>query len=128
MRKAFTLLETIITLIIIGLLAVVLTESYLTITKTAFKIEQEKNLTEETLMLTQILESITDTATIDYEEYASSLSGLNGFTGVLYLTGGQRSGVSIYSTGKCLDLVGNEFAMSETDTYPDPAEVIFQHS
>jgi len=128
MRKAFTLLETIITLIIIGLLAVVLTESYLTITKTAFKIEQEKNLTEEALMLTQILESITDTATIDYERYAFSLSGSSGFVGVLYLTGGQWSGVSIYSTGgACLSLSGGEFTMKE-DMYPDPAEIIFQHS
>jgi type II secretory pathway pseudopilin PulG len=43
-----------IVMIIIGILAIVLTESYLTISRVALKIEQEKNLSEESLVLTQI--------------------------------------------------------------------------
>lgn len=72
-KKAFTLVETMIVLVIIGILAVVLTQSYLTISKIAFTIEQEKNLSEEALMLTQMIQSITEDATIDYEKYNGSL-------------------------------------------------------
>ncbi|MDR2191199.1 MAG: prepilin-type N-terminal cleavage/methylation domain-containing protein [Candidatus Peribacteria bacterium] len=128
MRKAFTLVETLIVIIIIGILAAVLIESYLTITKIAFKIEQEKNLSEEALMITQIFQSIADTATIDYEKYTENninLSGENGFVNTLYLTGGQRTGASIYSTGTCLS--GNAFAM-QNGVYPDASAIIFAHS
>ncbi|MDR0607781.1 MAG: type II secretion system GspH family protein [Candidatus Peribacteria bacterium] len=97
-KQAFTLVETLITLVIIGLLAVVLTQAYLTITKVAFVIEQEKHLSEEALMLTQILQSITEEATIAYDKYASTLSASHGFVGTLYLTGGQRTGTSIFSS------------------------------
>jgi type II secretory pathway pseudopilin PulG len=58
-----------IVMIIVGILAVVLTESYITISRTALKIEQEKNLSEESLILTQIFQAISDEATIDYERY-----------------------------------------------------------
>ncbi|MDR2416100.1 MAG: prepilin-type N-terminal cleavage/methylation domain-containing protein [Candidatus Peribacteria bacterium] len=132
MPKAFTLIETLIVIIIIGILAVVLTESYLTITKIAFKIEQEKNLSEESLMITQIFQSIADTATIDYEKYKdtdgkSILAQTNGFVDTLYLTGVLRSGTSIFSTGMCLSGEG-EFQPDATGIYPDPTEKISQHS
>jgi prepilin-type N-terminal cleavage/methylation domain-containing protein len=97
-KKAFTLVETIIVLVIIGLLAVVLTQAYLTISKIAFVIEQEKTLSEEALMLTQVLQSLTEEATIDYDTYHSTLASTNGFTETLYLTGGQRTGTSIFSS------------------------------
>ena len=102
--KAFTLVETIIVLVIVGLLATVLIQSYLTISKIAFMVEQEKNLTEESLLLTQMLNSIAESSTIDYERYGSSLAEIHGFTGTLYLTGGQRAGTSIVSSGECLPL------------------------
>jgi hypothetical protein len=50
-------------------LAVVLTESYLTISRTALRVEQQKNLSEESLVLTQIFQAISDEATIDYDKY-----------------------------------------------------------
>jgi type II secretory pathway pseudopilin PulG len=56
-------------IVIIGILAVVLIEAYLTISKTALRIEQEKNLSEESLVLTQIFQAISDEATIDYAMY-----------------------------------------------------------
>ena len=106
--KWFTLIEMLIVIVIIWILAVVLVESYLTISKTALKIEQEKNLSEESLILTQIFQAISDEATIDYEKYWSTLSGSNWFTWILYLTWGQWSWTSIYTTGwDCLDLNRN---------------------
>jgi hypothetical protein len=35
------------------------------------KVEQEKNLSEESLILTQIFQAISDEATIDYEQYSN---------------------------------------------------------
>ena len=72
MKKAFTLLETLISLVIIGILAVVLVQAYTTISGIAFRIQQEKNLSEESLMLTQIFQSLSDTTTIDYEAYVAN--------------------------------------------------------
>ena len=45
--KWFTLIETMIVMVIVGILAVVLIESYTTISRIALKIEQEKNISEE---------------------------------------------------------------------------------
>jgi len=94
-------------MVIIGILAVVLTESYIRVSKVALRVEQEKNMSEESLILTQVFQAISDEAIIDYERYGSSLSGSNWFTWVLYLTWWQWSGVSIYTTGNCLGLDGN---------------------
>jgi len=104
--KWFTLLEMLIVITIIGILAVVLTESYITISRTALKIEQEKNLSEEALVLTQVFQAISDEATIDYDKY-SELQNSNWFTETLYLTWWQWSWTSIYTTGNCLPLDGN---------------------
>jgi hypothetical protein len=60
-------------MVIIGILAVVLTESYLTISRVALRVEQEKNLSEESLVLTQVFQAISDEATIDYDKYNGSL-------------------------------------------------------
>ena len=122
--KWFTLVEMIIVIVIIGILAVVLTESYITISRVALRVEQEKNLSEESLILTQIFQAISDEATIDYEKYENSLKGTNWFTGTLYLTWGQWSWTSIYTTGEsCLELEWN-FPANDDGNYPDYSEKI----
>ena len=124
--KWFTLVEMLIVMVIIGILAVVLTESYITISKVALRVEQEKNISEESLILTQIFQSIADEATIDYEAYSGNsikLSESDWFTDILYLTWGQWSGTSIYTTGECLELEWN-FPAKEDGTYPDYSEKI----
>lgn len=125
--KWFTLLEMIIVMIIVGILAVVLTESYTTISRTALKIEQEKNLSEESLILTQIFQAISDEATIDYNAYSEKeidLSATSWFTDILYLTGWQWSWTSIYTTwDDCLEL-DNNFPSNADGTYPDVSEKV----
>ena len=129
MLKWFTLLEMMIVMVIIWILAVVLTESYTTISRTALKIEQEKNLSEESLILTQVFQAISDEATIDYDAYSGdnsqNLKANSWFTNILYLTWGQRSWTSIYTTGgnNCLDL-DNDFSVDEDGNYPDISERI----
>ena len=105
--KWFTLIEMLIVIIIIWILAVVLTESYITISKTALRIEQEKNLSEESLILTQVFQAISDEATIDYDKYWSTLEEYKWFTWTLHLTWGQRTWTSIYTTWNCLNLDKN---------------------
>ena len=105
--KWFTLIEMIITMIIVGILAVVLVEAYITVSKIALRVEQQKNISEESLVLTQIFQSISDEATIDYERYNQNdinLGDSNWFVDILYLTWGNRSWTSVYTTWNCLDL------------------------
>lgn len=108
----FTLIEMLIVMVIIWILAVVLTESYITISRTALKIEQEKNLSEESLIITQVFQSIADEATIDYGAYSGNninLTETSWFTKILYLTWWQWSWTSIYTTwSDCLNL-DNDF-------------------
>lgn len=99
-----------IVIVIIWILAVVLIESYLTISKTALRIEQEKNISEESLILTQVFQAISDEATIDYERYENEeLDSIWWFTDILHLTWWQWSWTSIYTTWgeNCLDLDKN---------------------
>jgi len=117
--KWFTLIEMLIVIVIVGILAVVLIESYITISKTALRVEQEKNLSEESLILTQVFQAIADEATIDYDAYSDKsieLSDANWFTDILYLTWGQWSWTSIYTTWceNFLDLDGN-FELDENN-------------
>lgn len=110
--KWFTLIEMLIVIVIVWILAVVLTESYITISRTALKIEQEKNLSEESLILTQVFQAISDEATIDYEAYSGhniKLTNSWWLTDILYLTWWQWTWTSIYSSGEdCLEL-DNDF-------------------
>ena len=116
MRKAklkwFTLIEMLIVMFIIGILAVVLTECYITVSKVALRVEQEKNLSEESLILTQVFQAISDEATIDYEAYSGdnnqNLEETSWFTNILYLTWWQWSWTSINTKGDdCLELEWN---------------------
>lgn len=104
--KAFTLLEVLLVMVIIWILAVVLTEAYITISRIALKVEQEKNLSEESLTLTQVFQSVADEAQIDYTKY-DNLEWSWWFTDILHLTWNQWSGTSIYTTWECLDLDWN---------------------
>lgn len=115
--KWFTLIEMLIVIVIIWILAVVLTESYITISKTALKIEQEKNISEESLVLTQIFQSISDESTIDYERYRNENINLKSswwLTDVLYLTWDIWSGTKISTSWDCLDLT-DDFLVEEKD-------------
>jgi hypothetical protein len=44
-------------------------KTYSTITQISFRIGQDKELAKESLILSQVLDNISQTATIDYEQY-----------------------------------------------------------
>ena len=125
--KWFTLLEMLIVMVIIGILAVVLTESYIFISKTALRIEKQKNISEESLILTQIFQSIADEATIDYSKYNDELKNSNWYTNILYLKSWEwenATEIKIYTKWAwCLDLNAN-FEPDENWNYPDISEDI----
>ena len=99
-KSAFTLVEILIVVILFGLLSGVILKTYTTITKVAFRIEQDKELAKETLVLSQVLQNLAAEATIDYSQY-HDLKNTNGITDTLYLTGGQRTGTQLFSTWNC---------------------------
>lgn len=109
----------IIVMVIIGILAVVLTESYLTISRVALRVEQEKNLSEESLVLTQVFQAISDEATIDYDRYNGSLEVSKWFTDVLYLTWDAWSGSQISYSGNCLWLDEHIYLEDESKVLQD---------
>lgn len=79
-------------------------KSYSTITMLAVRIEQDQALAKELLLFSQVLENIAEEATIDYaayQEHHIDLRATKGLTEVLYLTGGQRTGVAIKTRGNC---------------------------
>lgn len=116
-KSAFTLVEFIIVIVLFGMLSGIILQTYTTITKVSFRIEQDKELAKQTLIVSQMLDNLSQTATIDYERYGNSLTTSQGITDILYLTGGQRTGVQIFSTGNCekAGRLYNENYLAETD-------------
>lgn len=103
-KSGFTLVEILIVVVLFGLLSGIILETYTTITKVAFRMEQDKELAQETLILSQVLQNISEEATIDYHKYQEKeidLQGMNGITNTLYLTGWNRTGTQISSTWTC---------------------------
>ena len=67
-KSAFTLVEILIVVVLFGLLSGIILKTYTTITKVAFRMEQDKELAKETLVLSQVLQNIAAEATIDYSQ------------------------------------------------------------
>ncbi len=105
--KWFTLIETLIVVVIIWILSVILMRTYTFVSQISFRIQQEKNVTQETLFLSQIIQNLSDKNSIDYDRYSSELwqwylISKSWFTNILYLSG-QDWKIEIYSTWTCID-------------------------
>jgi prepilin-type N-terminal cleavage/methylation domain-containing protein len=68
-HKAFTLIEVIIVTLILGLLAGLLLNTYVTMTKIAFRVQQEKSMTEQIVYVMQVIQNLAEKNTIDYVRY-----------------------------------------------------------
>ena len=68
-NKAFTLIEVIIVTLILGLLAGLLLNTYVTMTKIAFRVQQEKAMTEQIVYVMQVMQNLAEKNTIDYVRY-----------------------------------------------------------
>jgi len=105
--KWFTLVETLIAVIVIWILAVILMKTYTFISQISFRIQQEKNVIQETLFISQIFQTLSNRNNIDYNKYNQAkgtwyLTTKKWFTDTLYLSW-QDWIIKIYSTWDCID-------------------------
>ncbi len=84
---------------IIGILSVILLRSYTWVTEATFRVQQTKNVHQETLRLAQVMQNFADTTSIDYTAY-SWLITTQWIVSTLYLSG-QDGPLSFYMTGEC---------------------------
>lgn len=101
-KKAFTLVELLISIIIIWFLIVLIFRIYVQVANVSIRIENEKILNTEMLSFFQTLQTIWENYKIDYAKYGDSLVDKYWLTSVIYLTWNQWW-VSIYSTWTCGD-------------------------
>ena len=83
------------------MLAGIIMKTYTTISQVSFRIQQEKEIAKEALVLSQVLDNLAQSTTIDYEKYQSSdLVANNGIVDTLYLSGDARK-YQISSSDSC---------------------------
>ena len=105
MKKAFTLIELLIVICILGIFSIVLFRTYKTISDISFRVEQQKTVNEEFLFVSEILQNFANRNSIDFEKYAElngSLADTKWFTKILYLSWEDWK-LEIYSSGNCVD-------------------------
>jgi prepilin-type N-terminal cleavage/methylation domain-containing protein len=107
--KAFTLIELIISLVIVALLAWVIFETYRTILDITLRVENEKIVANEMLFAHQVIQSLVDNYTIDFARYNYVIPN-NGVTNILYLTG--RGGSSSYTWSYMITQVGDAITLT----------------
>ncbi|EKD25570.1 MAG: hypothetical protein ACD_80C00015G0001 [uncultured bacterium (gcode 4)] len=105
-KKGFTLLELLIVMAILGILFVLLLRTYNWIATMVFRVQQEKEVSQEILQISQLIQNYSDRNTIDYPKYFEQSSGglvdTQWITEVLYLSG-QDGQISFFSSGNCED-------------------------
>lgn len=102
-----TIIETLVVVIIIWILSGLLVKSYIQTSKVSIRIEQEKNVTQELLFVSEILQNFADRNSLDFTKYKIDwnyeLLANSGLTKTLYLSGLDWN-IKIYSTGsKCIN-------------------------
>ena len=101
-NKAFTLVEILIVVWLFWLLSGIILQTYTTISRISYRIQQEKEIAKEALVLTQVLENLAQTTTIDYSEYSYSyLQSSGGMVSELYLKDEKNQGITIKTDGAC---------------------------
>ena len=101
-NKAFTLVEILIVVWLFWLLSGIILQTYTTISRISYRIQQEKEIAKEALVLTQVLENLAQTTTIDYSGYSySDLQSSGGIVSELHLKDEKNQGITINTTGAC---------------------------
>ena len=80
-------------------------KTYTTISQVSFRIQQEKEIAKEALVLSQVLDNLAQSTTIDYNQYQSSdldLVANNGIVDTLYLSG-ENGKYQIFSSNSCIE-------------------------
>ena len=102
-NKAFTLVEILIVVWLFWLLSGIILQTYTTISRISYRIQQEKEIAKEALVLTQVLENLAQTTTINDSKYRySDLQSSGGMVSELHLKDENNQGITINTTGTCL--------------------------
>lgn len=102
-KNWFTLAEILIVVILFWMLAGIIIKTYTTISQVSFRLQQEKEIAKEALVLSQVLDNLAQSTTIDYGKYKSSdLVANNGIVESLYLKGDNGDLYQISSINTCL--------------------------
>ena len=102
-KNWFTLAEILIVVILFWMLAGIIIKTYTTISQVSFRLQQEKEIAKEVLVLSQVLDNLAQSTTIDYDQYKSSdLVANNGIVDSLYLKGDNGDEYQISSINTCL--------------------------
>ena len=104
MKKAFTLIELLIVICILGIFSAVLFRTYKTISEISFRVERQKTVNEEFLFVSEVLQNFANRNSIDFEKYRGegvSLADSMWFIDRLYLSGDDGK-IQIYSSGDCV--------------------------
>lgn len=99
MKKAFTLIELMIVIVILGMLTFVLFSAYNKISEISFRIERQRKVNEEVLFTSEILQNYANRNSIDFDYYTwiNRLDSSKWFTSILYLSW-EDGKFSIYSS------------------------------
>lgn len=105
MKKSwFTLAEILIVVILFGMLAGLIMKTYTTISQVSFRIQQEKEIAKEALVLSQVLDTLAQGTSIDYSQYKSSdLVASQGIVDKLNLKDDNGKQYQIFSSDSCLE-------------------------
>ncbi|MBO4516468.1 type II secretion system protein [bacterium] len=77
MKKAFTLIELLIVITILGILTLVLFSAYNKISEISFRVEQERKVNEELLFLSEVLQNFANRNSIDFDKYTGDFDLTN---------------------------------------------------
>ena len=101
-NKAFTLVEILIVVWLFWLLSGIILQTYTTISRISYRIQQEKENAKEALVLTQVLENLAQTTTINDSKYSySDLQTSEGMVSELHLKDEKNQGITIKTDGAC---------------------------
>ena len=101
-NKAFTLVEILIVVWLFWLLSGIILQTYTTISRISYRIQQEKEIAKEALVLTQVLENLAQTTTIDYSKHPYwDLQSSGGMVSELHLKDEKNQKITINTTGAC---------------------------
>ncbi len=102
MKKGFTLVEILIVVLIFAILSSLLFKTYIAITRVAFRLEQEKNVSDNIVTISRIVQNFADRNTIDYTAYdLADLEQNDGMTNVLHLQWSDGT-ISLWTTWSCV--------------------------
>ena len=105
-KKAFTLIEMVLVVLIVWLLTWILFKTYITMSKISFRVEQQKIVNQELLFVTEALQNLSNRNNIDYSRYWAELVDAEWLTHFLYLSGLDWK-VAVFSSGDCVSLNSN---------------------